>query len=118
MVTPVTLDARPNLLKISESASQKELMRRLAQNFRAENSGSGTKSFESMGQKNTYAHQAHHHANCLDHCKHPCHPAYGQNDRGAAQSKRFKWGNRRSGVTEDLTQHNVRKRDKAEPDCP
>jgi len=32
--TPVTLDARPNLLKISESASQKELMRRLAQNFR------------------------------------------------------------------------------------
>jgi hypothetical protein len=28
--TPTTLDARPNLLKISESASQKELMRRLA----------------------------------------------------------------------------------------
>jgi len=74
--TPVTLDARPNLLKISESASQKELMRRLAQNFRPKNSRSGTKSFEGMGQKDTYAHQAHHGANCLDHCKHPCHPAH------------------------------------------
>src|SRR6266496_2210253 len=86
--------------------------------LQAKNSGSGTKSFEGMGQKDTNAHQAHYRANCLDHRKHPCHPAYGQNDCGAAQSKRFKWGNRRSEVTEDLTQHNVRKRDKAEPDCP
>jgi hypothetical protein len=69
------LDALPNLLKISESASQKEFMRRLARNFGPPTSGSGTKSFEGMGQKDTYAHQAHHRANCLDHCKLPCHPA-------------------------------------------
>jgi hypothetical protein len=45
-----------------------------AQGFRPKTSGSRTKSFEGMGQKDTDAHQAHYRAYCLDHCKLPSRP--------------------------------------------
>lgn len=75
--TPATLDARPNLLNLSESPASKEVMRLSARGQatgRARNSGPGTITFKRMGQENPHAHQAHYRCNRLNHRTNPLRP--------------------------------------------
>ena len=106
-------DARPNLLKLSESlAGTTRLFLCLKPgsppNRQAvQNSSSGTIAFKCMGKKNACAHQAHHRCNRLDHRTNPLRPCNPQNDSTVAQSKRFTGRNRRSVVSDDLVQQIV-----------
>jgi hypothetical protein len=112
-VTPTTPDALPNSLKLSEflvGATESFLgLSRAVPNepLGRPGSSSGTIAFKCVGQKNACTHQAHHRCNCLDHRTSPLRPCNPQNDSIVAQSKRFKGGNRRSVVSDDLLQQVV-----------
>ena len=71
--TPATSDARPNLLKLSESPGLKEVMRllraRVHSSSRTGPSGPGTITFKRMGQEDPRAHQAQNCRNRLNHRK-------------------------------------------------
>jgi hypothetical protein len=111
--TPHHSDARPNLLKLSESlAGTTKLFLcltpgQLPEPPAVQNSRSGTIAFKCMGKKNACAHQAHHRCNRLDHRTNPLRPCNPQNDSTVAQSKRFTDWNRRSVVSDDLVQQIV-----------
>lgn len=111
--TPHHSDARPNLLKLSESlvGTTKPFLcltpGQLPEPPAVQNSSSGTIAFKCMGKKNACAHQAHHRCNRLDHRTNPLRPCNPQNDSTVAQSKRFTGWNRRSVVSDDLVQQIV-----------
>src|SRR5436309_3295336 len=105
-------DARPTLLKLSESlvTTNKPLLsdaHAIPEPPAVQNSSSGTIAFRCMGKKNACAHQAHHCCNCLDHRTNPLRPCSPQNESTVAQSKRFTGRNRRSVVGDDLVQQIV-----------
>lgn len=111
-------DARPNLLKLSESLLRAtepflclsplpESPGGLPEPPAVKNSSSGTIAFKCMGKKNACAHQAHQCRNCLDHRTNPLRPCHPQNDCSVAQSKRFTGWNHRSVGSDDLMQQIV-----------
>jgi hypothetical protein len=78
--TPTTPDARPNLLKLSESPCRNHVS-----NYQPENrvgtrtlAGKGSRpvtiTFKCVGKKNPGAHQGHHSCNCLNHRTNPLRP--------------------------------------------
>ena len=95
--TPTTPDARPNLLKLSESQveitkSHMSEGRRSPEPPDVQNSGPVTIAFKCVSQENARAHQAHHRCYRLDHRTSPYAPLHAQNDSTLAQSKRFTGG--------------------------
>jgi hypothetical protein len=105
-VTPAMWDARPNLLRLSEQASWKEVMRLFSlSGF----SGPIAKTFKGMGQENPRAHQTHNRRNRLDHCKLPVSTCrrerttaalHSQKDSIVGKADRWRlmiWRNRLSG---------------------
>lgn len=77
--TPASLDARPNRLKLSESADLKEVLR-LSSCPRA-------KPLEGVGKENARAEQTQTRCNRLNHRKYPCAPAPTQRHRTAHSQK-------------------------------
>ena len=78
--TPTTPDARPNLLKLSESPCRNHVS-----NYQPENrvgtrtlAGQGSRpvtiTFKCVGKKNPGAYQGHHRCNCLNHRTNPLRP--------------------------------------------
>jgi hypothetical protein len=81
--TPAILDARPNLLKLSESASLNEVLRGFA------GSGPRAKTFECVGKENARAKQTQTRCNRFNHRKFPLRPGLDTTTRHRAQSKEF-----------------------------
>jgi hypothetical protein len=91
--TPTTPDARPNLLKLSESLTEPNVQSpAVPRPPDVQNSRPVTIAFKCMSKKNACAHQAHHCCNRLDHRTNPYAPLQPQNDCSLAQSKRFTGG--------------------------
>ncbi|NOJ43013.1 hypothetical protein [Bradyrhizobium australiense] len=109
--TSTTSDARPNLLKLSESpigTTEPFLFEaRAATAAGLQTSRSGTIAFKRMGKENACAHQAHYRCHRLDHRTNPLRPCNAQNDCTVAQSKRFTGRSRRSVGSDDLMQQIV-----------
>lgn len=81
--TPATFDARPNYLKLSESASLKEALRLTLA------SGPRAKTLKGMGEENAGAKQTQTRCNRLDHRKYSLRPGPDTTTGHCAQSKGF-----------------------------
>ena len=95
--TPSTLDARPNLLKLSESAFLKEVSA-------SPRSGPRAIALKCVGKENPGSKQSQESRNRLNHRKCPLRPRPAQNDMPPRTVKRIPCRNRKSGRTDDLGQ--------------
>jgi hypothetical protein len=96
--TPSDLDARWNLLKLSERPFRKK------RSTLPPRSNPRTDSVKRMGQENSGADQTHYCRHCLNHCQRPLRPCATENGGDLAQSKRFPVASTQSRSTEDSAQ--------------
>ena len=96
--TPSDLDARWNLLKLSERPFRKK------RSTLPPKSNPRTDSVKRMGQENSGADQTHYCRHCLNHCQRPLRPCATENGGDLAQSKRFPVASTQSRSTEDSAQ--------------